>query len=236
MSTLVRVEIGKLRTLRSTWVTNLVGVVLALALAKLVLNVSSDEPEAVGDMISNAGLIGLFVTIVVAIQMANEYQHRTIATAFTLVPSRTRVIAAKALAAVVVAAALSVAYMLLGLLVTLLSYGEVHWTLGEILRFGLGGIVVASTMAVGGVAFGALTRSAGGAVSATIGAYVVLETILTSFVRQYTEYGISAMQLAAMTPFPDDPAYAYGVAVLLNVAVALVLFSVAVATVRRVDV
>jgi ABC-2 type transport system permease protein len=237
MTALVRVEVGKLRTLRSVWITNVVGVVASLGLSVLALAYADDDQSGLSDVMSNAGLIGMFVTVVVAIQMANEYQHRTIATAFTLVPNRLRVITSKALAAAVIGAVLGLFYLALGLLMSVIWFGgELPWTLAELLRSTLGGVVVAATMAVGGVAFGALTRSAGGAVAATIGVYVVVESLLGGFVRFYADYGISSMQLTAMNPFYEDGSYAYAPALLLNLAVALAFFAVAAATVRRVDV
>ncbi len=237
MGTLVAVEIGKLRTLRSVWVTNIVGIVASLGLGALALQFGDDSQSALGDVMSNAGLVGMFVTIVVAIQIANEYQHRTITTTFTLEPNRTRVITAKALAAAAVGAGLGLFYVALGLLLSVTWFGgDMPWTLAELLRSTLGGIVVSATMAVGGVAFGALTRSAGGAVAATIGVYVVVETLLGSFLRWYTEYGFSAMQMTVMHPFYDDASYAYLPALALNVAGALLFLGLAVVTVRRVDV
>jgi len=237
MSTLVRVEVGKLRTLRSVWVTNIVGIVASIGLGVLALNVMDERDAALGDVVSNAGLVGMFVTIVVAIQMANEYQHRTIATAFTLAPSRVRVITAKALAAAAVGAVLSALFLALGLALAVIWFGgDLPWTVGELLRSLLGGVVVAATMAVGGVAFGALTRSAGGAVAATVVVYIVLETMLGVFLRFYADYGISAMQLTAMNPFFEDGNYAYAPALALNLGVALVFLAVAIGMVRRVDV
>ncbi|HEX6388899.1 MAG TPA: hypothetical protein VFZ89_05625 [Solirubrobacteraceae bacterium] len=233
----VRVEVGKLRTLRSVWVTNAVGIAASVGLGVLALNFVDERKSALGDILSNAGLVGMFVTVVVAIQMANEYTHRTITTTFTLQPHRVRVITAKALAAAAVGAVLALLFLAIGLVIALIWFGgDLPWSAGELLRATVGGVVVSATMAVGGVAFGVLTRSAGGAVAAPIGMYVVVETLLGAFLRVYTEYGISAMQLTVMHPFYEDTGYAYLPALALNVAVALVFFAVAAVAVRRVDV
>ncbi len=79
------------------------------------------------------GLSGVAAGMLCAVAFASEYQDRTIATTFALVPARGRVVVAKAAAAAIVGA-------LVAVIVTVLSYAlAAIWLAGAGVAFPMGG-------------------------------------------------------------------------------------------------
>jgi ABC-type transport system involved in multi-copper enzyme maturation permease subunit len=187
---LLRSEWTKLRSVRTTWITALSAVGAGVALS--VLGVSdllggspADLPDG-WDPTATSLKGFLFAQLVTgmlgALGITSEYATGMIGTSLTVVPSRTRLIAAKAL--VVTAAALAT-----GLATTVLSFGVVQAMFtgaglpaaapGDpgVLRALASGTVYLTLMAVIGFAVGTLTRSATSSLATLVGALLLTPAI-----------------------------------------------------------
>ena len=133
MRTLMRAELDKLTTLRSTWIVLAAGVVIAPGIAAVVLATSVALRGAVSQIGADAfGLSGVAAGMLCAVAFASEYQDRTIATTFALVPARRRVVVAKAVAAAIVGA-------LVAVIVVVMTYGlAAIWLAGAGVGFPMG--------------------------------------------------------------------------------------------------
>jgi ABC-type transport system involved in multi-copper enzyme maturation permease subunit len=237
MRTLIRAELDKLATLRSTWVVLAVSVVLSPGIAAVVLGTSSGLRGAVSQIGADAfGLSGVAAGMLCAVAFASEYQDRTIATTFALVPARGRVVVAKAAAAAIVGAVVAV-------IVTVLSYAlAAIWLAGagvafpmgagSLLQAGAGMVVVGVATAVGGVGIGGLSQSP--AVAGTVMGLVWfgISNLLASFVTFFRNYGIPAAATALTQPNGHHH-YGFSGALAVMAALAAVLL---LAGLRRVEI
>lgn len=123
MIRLVHAEWHKLRSTRSSWL--LAGITLAVTVLVSVLQLGLDthaesgtlrwgrtaerfaDPDAIADLVAIAPVIGLVVAIAGAIALPTEVRYRTITSSYLAVPSRTRLLAAKAVTVAVAGAVLA---------------------------------------------------------------------------------------------------------------------------------
>lgn len=189
MIRLVRAELLKLRTVRSTTTTALsgVGIALLLGAANAAIAGDPDAPslgsaafveDVVGVSAIPAGL-GLLLGVLLS---AGEHQHGTITTTFLAVPRRRRVVGAKALAAAAAGAALALAMATASVLAAVPAVVAESATVDALhAEVGLAvvGLVGASALlAAAGVLLGLLVRSQLATV-VLIGAWaLVVEAIL----------------------------------------------------------
>ncbi len=205
MSALIRAELDKLRTLRSTWVVLGVGVLLSVGITTLLLATSKhlrDAPSQIADLSFAFSVVT--VAILCATAFGSEYQDRTIATTFTLVPARTRVVLAKA-------AAGAIAGLLFAVLTTIVSYALaaewLHlsgvswpWTAAQVTHAVTGNLVLGLSLPLAGVGIGGLAQSPAVAGS-TIGlVWFGLSSLLANFSTFFKDYGIPAAQTALTQP------------------------------------
>jgi ABC-2 type transport system permease protein len=239
MLTLVSAELDKLRTVRSAKILFAIAVLMPLGIAAIILSATKHLDTAPSDIAALAGLCGILIAVALAVGVAGEYQHKTIATAYTLVPDRKRVIVAKTVAAVIAAtiAALVLAALSLGMAAIWLNGSDVAWpwTSGQTLQTVAGIVAVVTTMAVAGAGFGAIARASGGAVTLVFTVYLVLDAMLGALVGFWRDYGIDAAQ-TALTDIGAVSHYSYAGALTVNVAVALLVLAIGTAIVQRTDV
>jgi ABC-2 type transport system permease protein len=106
MTGLVRAELGKLRTVRSTWILAGLAVFSCIAWTTVAVSVFDTDP-AQAALSADQRLVNiyqmaqqgyLFVLIIGVLGMTGEYRHRTVTWAFLVTPGRGRVLVAKAAA------------------------------------------------------------------------------------------------------------------------------------------
>jgi ABC-type transport system involved in multi-copper enzyme maturation permease subunit len=187
---ILRSEWTKLRSVRGTWIAALSTVAAGTALSMLgasdMLGTSPSDLPADWDPTATAFKGFLFAQLVIgmlgALGVTSEYATGTIGTSLTLVPSRSRLLAAKT--AVVAAVALAT-----GLVTTLVSFTAVQ---AMVSGAGLpaagvgdpgvpgaivGGTVYLALIALIGVAVGVLTRSTAGSLGVLVGATLLVPAI-----------------------------------------------------------
>ena len=181
-------EWTKFGSLRSTWITLGVSVLLLVAIG-LIAAASFDpngtrgpaagRPEdAVGIALAGTTLAALAIGVLGVLMAAGEYTTGMIRSTLTAVPTRLPVLGAKSLIAGVVAFVLMSAGGLLSFLIgsPLLNAGVTALGLGDdgVLRSLAGGGLYLGLVAVLGVALGALVRSSAGAIAILVGTLLIL--------------------------------------------------------------
>jgi ABC-2 type transport system permease protein len=240
MSTLIRAELDKLRTLRSTWVVLGLGILLNVAITTLVLATSKHLHGAPSEIAEVAfAFSGVTVAILCASAFASEYQDRTIATTFTLVPARGRVVLAKAATGVMVG-------LLVALLTTVASYTIaaewLHlsavswpWTVAETTQAVAGNLVLGASLALVGVGIGGIAQNPPVAGS-TIGlVWFGLSSLLAAFLPFFKHYGIPAAQTALTQP-TGHHYYGFAGALATTLALGVLLLLAGIRRVQRTDV
>ena len=188
MSALVRTELLRLRTTRSTWVLLAAGLVLTLGWAAGVLiNVGGMGASTKGSVqmradLLNSSAIGLFAVMLLGvITVTGEFHHQTVTPTFLVTPRRWRVLAAKAAACTIAGPLVMMVFL------------AVVWTLG-----GLAGAIdptadggllalpgrsmlIAACWALLGVAVGAAVRNQTVAVLVPLAWFLVIESLIPAY-------------------------------------------------------
>lgn len=239
MTRLVVVELEKLRTVRSSWILFACGVLIPLPFAVLVLVQSRSLAQGPEDVLGLVAFPAIFAACLGALNCAREFEHRTIALAFTLEPRRERVIAAKALAVAIVGIAMAMLACTFALslaAIWLWSAGVPWpWTAGETAQGLLGAVGFVAAGSIAGTGFGALTRHVGGAITLLLGIYIVAEAILSNVLGVWRDYGPTAAAAALMEPSRPHP-LAFVAAFVLVFAISLAYLAGGIGVVRRADV
>lgn len=161
LARLVRVELRKaVDTVSGRWLMVITGVLVLGALA-ISVAVAPDRGADVHSLMTSALVpVALLLPVVGVLLMSGEFSTRSLLTTFTLVPSRGRVVAAKALAAVVLAVAVTVVGVALAAAVAggLEVSGEpVRWSVGLAVLGQLAVLQVVNVLV--GVGFGLLFQN-----------------------------------------------------------------------------
>jgi ABC-2 type transport system permease protein len=185
MSRLVGVELLKLRTIRTTY-----GLLVAAALLTALL--ASSEASKAGDnlassstlsaVVTSTGWTMLFATVMGVIIASGEFRHSTATLTYLAEPRRSRVLAAKAIAAAVTGA-------IFGLIGTAIATGiglastagagrPITLSAATFLRDDLGTILGAALLAPLGVAIGTLIRSQVAGIIAVLIWVIVIEPVI----------------------------------------------------------
>ena len=195
MNALIRTEIFKLRTARSTWGFLLGGLALgALLGAATSATAGEDVAAALGsaDNVANilgvSALPGVIMLILGVLMTAGEYQHRTITQTFLATPVRGRVMAAKlaalAIIGVPVAAAVMGAAFLAALPRLLSAADSIDVLNAEVAQTVGGNLLAAVLLGVVGAGLGALLRNQLATVILVVGWSLVGEGILSIIAGQ----------------------------------------------------
>ena len=195
MNALIRTEIFKLRTARSTWGFLLGGLALAALLgAATSATAGEDSASALGtagnlaNTLGVSALPGVVMLILGILATAGEYRHRTITQTFLTTPVRRRVLAAKLAALTLVALPVAVGLMGVAFLAALprlltaadgidLLNSDVAQTVG-------GNLLAAVLLGVLGAGLGALLRNQLATVILVAGWSLVGEGILSIIAGQ----------------------------------------------------
>jgi ABC-2 type transport system permease protein len=164
---LVLVELRKMTDTRAGFWLQLAVVLLTLAIAGILVGFGESDDQSFEVMLAATMQPSVNLLPVIGILLvSSEWSQRTAQQTFTLVPRRPRVMAAKLLASLVVAAAAFAVSVLVALLATALAGSSAPdtWSLpaGQLAQMGL---LFALAM-VGGVAFGALLLASAPAIVA----------------------------------------------------------------------
>jgi len=214
MTDLIAAELGKLRSVRTTW--GLLAAGLALAALSVAATIVSASQVGV-DLASADGIASLFgggagsaavLALVLGLLMtAGEFRHGTITTTLLAVPDRRRVVAAKVAAGALAGAVFGLAAALLTFAVAVpwlavdgvaVAYGS-----GDVWLSVLGGIAVTVLYAPIGVGVGALLPNQVAAICASLGWVFVLEPLLLQFlpeVGRWVPGGAASALLRAPLP------------------------------------
>lgn len=190
MNALIRTEIFKLRTARSTWGFLLGGLVLgALLGAATSATAGQDAAAALGSADSMANVLGVsalpgvVMLILGILATAGEFQHRTITQTFLTTPVRGRVMGAKlaalALVGLPVAAAVMGAAFLAALPRLLTAADTIDVFNAEVAQTVAGNLLAAVLLGVLGAGLGALLRNQLATVILVVGWSLIGEGILS---------------------------------------------------------
>jgi ABC-2 type transport system permease protein len=188
VTALIRAELLRLRTTRSTWALLAVGLILTLGWAAAVLTgvggmgaAPKGSTELRTAVLGGSG-VGLFpVLLLGVVAVTGEFHHRTVTPTFLVTPHRWRVLAAKTAACAVVGP------------LTVIVLLAAAWTLGVLagavdpsVDGGLLALVGRSTLvaacwAVLGVALGAAVRNQTVAVAVPLVWFLLVETLIPAY-------------------------------------------------------
>lgn len=184
MITLVRIELGKLRTTRVGWV------VLAAALLIVVAGVSGlvlsggdlQAPGTAAKALAHVGLVSLCSLILGLYAVAGEYRYRTITDTYLSTPRRDRVLMAKLIVYLAAGVVIGLASAVTALLATKIWWAAkgVPLDLGsaDVWRTLIGGVAWNAAFAIIGVAVGAVLRNLTTAVAAALAWIALVEGIV----------------------------------------------------------
>jgi ABC-2 type transport system permease protein len=188
MTALVRTELLRLRTTRSTWVLVATGLILTLAWAAAVLgNVGGIGASAAGsdqmraDLLGATG-IGLYpVLLLGVVSVTGEFHHRTVTPTFLITPHRWRVLTGKA-----AAGALAGALVVVALLASVWTLGVLANAIDPAVDAGLlaltgRSMLVAACWALLGVGVGTVVRNQTVAVLVPLAWFLLIETMMPAY-------------------------------------------------------
>ncbi len=189
----VRSEAIKLFSLRSTWWSLGVTVLLAVGISLLVAVLTNSVPEEFRGQVPvnpmTAVTAPLQFTMLVAgilgaMAITGEYSTGMIRSSLTAEPRRGAVLLAKALVVAVTLMAVTVVTSLLSILVVTPLYGGdgFAWDDAELTWIPLAFTIIAmATFALLGLGWGFLIRNGAGAIAATVGILFVLPIVMSLF-------------------------------------------------------
>ncbi len=183
----IRSEWTKLRSVRSTWLTVLSTVLSAVALGVLgATSVSEGELPVPWDPTAESLKGFLFAQLVIgmlgAMSITPEYDTGMIGTSLATVPSRSRLLAAKAVVVGLLALATSLVTTLLSFVVVQALLGGADVPTASVTDPGVAGALVGATLyltlvALLGVAVGTFTRSTTSSLAVLVGALLLVPAL-----------------------------------------------------------
>jgi ABC-2 type transport system permease protein len=178
---LVAGELIKVRTTRTA--LGFGAALLLLVLASVLLTILAGHPDTVADKreaLNFGGVIGVVLLLFGAVAATGEFRHRTLAPAVLIAPDRLRLlgarIAAYALTALLLAAAMAIITLVLGIPLLAGEKGP-DLTGSDYVELVAGGLLVGALATALGVAFGTLVRNQVFAVIAVLVWVTILEPL-----------------------------------------------------------
>jgi ABC-2 type transport system permease protein len=245
MSALLRAELLKLRTTRTTWA--LLGSALVVVLGVLILVLaffergSSVDDSDLGALFALTAIADLLVLSLGIVGAAGEFRHGTITAALLVTPSRWPVVVAKAIAYAIAGGVYALATIVLCLVVAL------PWLAIKDASFDLGGtawlvpvsgrILYAMFTAALGVGVGTLFRNQAAGLVTMLIYILALEPALGAVSDTIGTYGLNGSSLAMFgsDTFTGD-ALPFGAGVLVYFAYVAVFTGAGIAVLLRRDV
>jgi ABC-2 type transport system permease protein len=185
---LIRTELLRLRTTRSTWVLLAVGLILTLGwMAGVLANIGGIGAAAKGstqmrtDLLGASG-IGLFpVLLLGVVAVTGEFHHHTVTPTFLVTPFRWRVLAAKAAACALIGPLVLVAFLAAAWTVGVLA-DAFHPTMDTTLLSMTGrSMLLAACWALLGVGVGAAIRNQTLAVLVPLVWFLLIEMLIPTY-------------------------------------------------------
>jgi ABC-2 type transport system permease protein len=178
MSRLVRVELLKLRTVRTTY-----GLLVATALVTALLagtRAAKPSPSALAAVVTLTGWAMLFAMVMGVIAASGEFRHSTATLTYLAGPRRSRVLAAKAAAAGIVGAIFGLigAVVATGIGLAVTSGEPITLSAATFVRDDLGAVLGAALLAALGVAVGSLIRSEVAAIAGVLIWVLLIEPLI----------------------------------------------------------
>ena len=204
MSALLRAELLKLRTTRTTWV--LLGVALAIVAGALIIILAlldrggTVNDEDLGDLFTFTSIADLLVLCLGIVAAAGEFRHGTITAGFLVTPSRWPVVVAKAIAYALVGLVYAAATLVVVLVVALpwLAAKDVTLVLGGAawIEPVAGRLLYAALTAALGVGLGTLFRNQAAALVTALVVLLAVEPALSAVSGAIATYGINGARVA----------------------------------------
>jgi ABC-type transport system involved in multi-copper enzyme maturation permease subunit len=243
MNTLVRSELLKVRTTRTTRGLVIAGIGFAAFLGAVTASLAGKEgnaPLGSADMVGNVvgvstipAALGLLLGVLLA---AGEHQHGTVTTTFLVEPRRHRVVAAKGIAAAVAATAVAGAMVLAavaGAAPRVLAEGADVGVDAAAARTVAGLVLGSALLAVVGVLLGHLLRSQVAAIVAVVLEFTLLEAVADTLAGGGLHRWLPGGAAATLAGGGDEP---FWLAATVLTAWAVVAAAVTVPAVVRRDV
>ncbi|MDX6438451.1 MAG: type transport system permease protein [Gaiellaceae bacterium] len=186
MIDLVRAELLKIRTVRSWYVyLGLIVLFSAIAVAADTGSSTSDERSTLSfqvGLVQYAGIATLFAILLGITIVTTEFRHGTVTPAFLVEPRRERVLAAKVLAATIVALFFDLLWLAVvaavGLTWLSIIGADIHLVDGEIAKAAAETLLTVVLWALMGIAIGSAVHSQVAALVGTLVWIFVLENLL----------------------------------------------------------
>lgn len=172
----MRLELLKLRTIRSPWLLIAAAQLVVIAGATGRLMKAQDGPGAA----AHVGLVSLFSLVLGITSVAGEYRHRTITDAYLGTPRRDRVIGAK-LAVTTALGALN-GVLAGGIVLAMVAARDAGPTSGDLWRTLGGGVAWNALFAAIGVGVGALVRNQIAAIAGALAWLALIEGVVAQLV------------------------------------------------------
>ena len=230
MTNLVRAELLKLRTTRTTYA--LLGAALVVVLGVLILVLaffdrgSSVDDSDLGDLFRLTAIADLLVLSLGIVGAAGEFRHGTITSALLVTPERWPVVAAKAIAYALAGLVFALSTIVLCLVVAL------PWLAIKDASFDLGGtawvqpvagrILYAMIIAALGVGVGTLFRNQAAALVVALVYMLAVEPPLAALWSGVADYGINGSSFAL---FGGNDALPFGLGALLFLGYAVLFLA-----------
>lgn len=195
----LRSELRKMATTRTN--LGLLGGLIGLILFGVIAGSFGSEadlssPENQRELVGNGAFAAVFAALIGVMAMTSEFRHGTIFATFVVTPARTRVIAAKAVASIVVGIAFGAlgAGLALGVGTTMIKVREADILLesGDVRRLVVGGIVMSALWAALGVGLGALVRNQVAAIVGLCAWVFVVEILVFQYLPGVGRYAPGA--------------------------------------------
>lgn len=214
MIALISGELLKVRTTRSFWWTVLLGLALVALVTILQANQGLRDESNLRSTLSNTGIIGLLMIVLGVVGSAGEYRHGTITSSLLSIPSKTRFLAAKAIAYLLAGLAVAVVSFALVVVLTLLwnngdgqSFSSLGVSGGDLLGIFLGATAYVALAGVLGVGVGALLTNQVAAVVGVLILLFIIDPSLAALIDGYGKWGLSGVGMSLSGGTGSDGGY-----------------------------
>lgn len=204
---LLRSELLKLTTVRTTWLLIGIGLAIEGLFAGLFTGlVPASELPALGEIQTGTGLLMAMMLVLGVLSATTEFRHGTASTTFLAVPRRYPVIGAKLVAVAAAGLLTGLAYVVLNGGITLPIFDSRTGALpatGDIASTYAGVVVSLALLCAFGLGVGAIIRNQVGAIIAALAFFFVLSTLPMLLPGEIGRY-FPGQALGALQGLPEE--------------------------------